>query len=43
MASLLKKKNYKTTKGTKRWRKNIDASELEDKVIKNNQAKYEDV
>jgi len=32
MAALLKKKNYNTTKGSKRWRKNIDATELEEKV-----------
>lgn len=39
MSALLKKKNFNTTKGTKRWRKNIDASELEEHVVQTNKQK----
>lgn len=42
MSHLLKKKNYNTTKGTKRWRKNLDATELEDKIVVSHQKKYEE-
>ncbi|KAL4468919.1 hypothetical protein ABPG72_009739 [Tetrahymena utriculariae] len=42
MSSLLKKKNYNTTKGTKRWRKNLDASDLHEKIIQENKKEFDE-
>lgn len=42
MSNLLKKKNYNTTKGTKRWRKNLDATELEENIYVAEKQKYDE-